>query len=144
MIFLNSASSVNKDATSVVSKGFSNGNCTSNRSSLIDLVNHILLSCNQSEFFNSVDLCSFLSPASSVGKTVSALNISTASNSVIMAKSLIGGAGLISDIIMVDPFISVFSVTSIASIIRGFTRNEDLWGEIDVWPLCISSDFNTI
>lgn len=144
MIFLNSASSVNKDATSVVSKGFSNGNCASNWPSLIDLVNHILLSCNQSEFFNSVDLCPFLSPASSVRKAVLALNLCTASNSIIMAKSLIWGAGLVSDIIIVNPFISVLGITSTTSFIGGFTRNEDLWRDVDVRPLCISSNFDTI
>ncbi len=144
MVFLDSTSIINEDAASVVSEGVSNSNGTSDGSSLIDLVDHILLSFNQSKFVNSIDLCSFLSPASTVGEAVLALDLSTASDTVIMSEGLIRGACLVSDVVVVDPLISILSVSSTTAIVWCFAGDEDLWRDVNIRPLGFSLDLDTI
>jgi hypothetical protein len=144
VVFLDSTSIINEDAASVVSEGVSNSNGTSDGSSLIDLVDHILLSFNQSKFVNSIDLCSFLSPASTVGEAVLALDLSTASDTVIMSEGLIRGACLVSDVVVVDPLISILSVSSTTAIVWCFAGDEDLWRDVNIRPLGFSLDLDTI
>jgi hypothetical protein len=61
-----------------------------------------------------------------------------------VAKCLIRRASLIGDIVVVDPFVCIFGITTITTIIRSLAGDENLRGQIDVRPLSVSSNFNTI
>jgi hypothetical protein len=121
VIKFNSSSLINEDARSIVSKVVSNCDSASDWSSLVDLIHHISFSLQSTIFLDSIDLGSLLGPAASVRHAVLALDHSRAAYSVIVSVSLIWRASFISDVVVVDPFISVLGVTSITAVIGGFT-----------------------
>lgn len=144
MIKLFSASLVIEDTSSIVDKLTGYGYSACDWTSLKNLVHHILFAFDFSILINSVDFSSLLSPTAFLWETVLALNHSRTSNTIVVSKSLIWWTSLISNVIIMDPFISSFSVTTVASFIWFFTRNQNLWTKNDIWPLSFSSDFNTI
>lgn len=61
-----------------------------------------------------------------------------------MAVGLVGGTGLICDVVFVDPFVCVFGVSSVTAVVHVVARNEYLGSEVDVWPLSFSKDFDSV
>lgn len=74
MILLHSTSGINKHSIGIVPECFSDCNGAGDGSSLVDLVHHGGFALHQAELLHSIDLCSLLSPASSVGHAVLALD----------------------------------------------------------------------
>lgn len=144
MIFSQPASLIVEDASGVVEEFISDCHGASDWSALIDFIHDCCFSLERTEFFNSIDLRSFLSPASLGWQAVLALDISCAAETVIMAICLIIGASLISDVIVEDPFIGVSCITSIASAGFIIAGNEHLWGKVDIGPLSTSDDLDPV
>lgn len=111
---------------------------------MVDFVDHVGLSFDFSEFFDSVDFGSGLGPATSVGHAVFALDHGGAADSVVAAVGLVGGAGLVGDVVVVDPFIGVFGITSSTALIGVLAGDEDLGAEVDIGPLRVSGDFDSV
>ena len=61
-----------------------------------------------------------------------------------MSTSLVDGASLISDLVLRHPSESVVGVTSMATIIRGLARDQNLGSDVDLGPGSVSSDLNSI
>lgn len=126
VIQLFSASLVVEDSSSIVDQLLGDCNGAGNWSSLVDLVYHVALSADISELVNTVNLCPFLSPASFVWEAVFAFNFRSTSNTVVMPISLIGWTGLISNAVVVNPFVSCSGVTPWASLIWQLAWDQDL------------------
>ena len=109
-----------------------------------DFVHHILFTSNGAEFLNSIDKVTVRDEASFFRHAVSASDFRRASKSVCPSSSLVSRAGFISDRIVVDVLVSSQAITTITTQIRSLTGDQDLWGEIDIRPLSISSDLDTI
>lgn len=143
MVFFNSAGVVDEDASSVVPERVGDCERASDWSSLIDLVDHCSLALHSAELFHSVDLCPLLRPAALSGEAVLALDLIAAAHSVVVAECLIRRAGLVSDVVLVDPLVSVFGIASSAAVVVR-AGDENLRSDIDVWPLSLSPDLDAI
>lgn len=144
MIFLKSSGFINEDASSIIFEFGSDSDCAGDGSSLEDFVHHVGFSFNQSILFDSVDFSSGLDEATLSWHAVLALDHSRAPNSIIMAKGLIRRAGLVSDVVVVNPLVSVLGITSVTTFVRSLARNEHLRGEVDIRPLGFSHDFDSV
>ena len=111
---------------------------------MIDFIHHIFFSFNFSEFMNTINFSSFLSPTSFSWETIFAFDLSWASDTIIMAEGLIWRTSFICNVVVMNPFISVFSISTMAAIIGGFTWNEYLRRDNNIWPYSFSLDFNPI
>ena len=65
-------------------------------------------------------------------------------HAVIVSSGLINGAGLISDIVVMHPIVSIDWLTTMAPIILCLTGNYHLWGDIDIGPRRVSSYLDSI
>ena len=61
-----------------------------------------------------------------------------------MTEGLIGRASLVSDVIAVDPFVGVLSITAITALIGSFAGNEHLRRKIDIGPLGLAGNLDAI
>jgi len=132
-----------EDSRGIVLHSLCDGNTACNWASLVDLLHHGLLSREMSELINSVDQI-FIWDETSLMVTVFASADWRAFNAVIIASGLINGASLISHIVVVHPFISIDWLTTMATLILGLTRNDDLWGDVDIGPSSLSSNLDSI
>ncbi len=144
MVKFHSSSFINKNTWSIVSELLSNSNCTSNRSTLIDFINHCLFSFNLSELRNSIDFSTGLSKTSTIWHTVFTFNHSTATNSVVMSISLIRWASLISNIVVMNPLIGILSISSTTAFIRLLAWNQNLRRNNNIRPLGFSCNFDSV
>jgi hypothetical protein len=144
MIQLLPASLINKDTRSVINQVLSDSNGTCDWPTLIDLIHNIQLPIHKPILTHSIDLSSFLSPAASIGQTILTLDLTGASNPVIQPVRLIGRAGLISDVIPVDPFVGGAGVAAVAALIHILAADQHLRGEVDVGPGGLPGDLDTV
>jgi hypothetical protein len=103
-----------------------------------------LLTGEVSELVNSVDQVLIWDEAWLFWVAVFAFDNAGALNTVVIASGLIDGASLISDIVGVHVFVSVHWLTAVATLILGFTRNDNLWGDVDIRPSSVSSNLDSI
>lgn len=143
MVDVGGSGLVFEDSSGVVQEFSSDGHTASDRSSQ-EFVHHALFSTNCSEFIDSVDLRSLLGEASFIGHAVSAFDLFVALNSIVVTSGLIYRAGLVGDVVFVDPFEGGDGVSSVASVIRAFARNKDLRGYVNIRPLSVSHDLYAI
>jgi hypothetical protein len=62
---------------------------------------------------------------------------------VIVTSGSVDSASLVSDFVGVHPLESVVSFTTVATIILR-ARDENLWGDVNIWPGSLSSDLDSI
>ena len=93
---------------------------------------------------NTVDLVVVRNKAIFVRIAVSAHCHIGALVAIFPASSGIDGAGLISDVVVVDVLESVYWLTSRATEILVFTGNDDLGRDVDIGPCSFSLDLNSI
>ena len=67
-----------------------------------------------------------------------------ASDSVVKASGSVERAGLICHFIGMHELESAQGPSSMASLIELTARDNDLWRDVDVWPLCISGDLYSV
>lgn len=139
-----SAGLVLEDTAGVVDEFLGDGDGASDRASLVDLVDHVLFSHDISVFVDSVDLGAFLSPTSLAGEAVLALDFSSATNTIVMTVSLVGGAGFIGDVVVVDPFVSGPSITAVAAFVGEFAGDQNLRRQVDIGELGFTSNFDSV
>jgi hypothetical protein len=96
-----------------------------------------------SELIDSVDQV-FIWDEATLMVTVFASADRRALDAVVIASGLINGASLISHIVVVHPFISIDWLTTMATLILGFTRNDDLWGDVDIGPSSLPRNLDSI
>lgn len=143
VILLDPSGVIDEDASGVVPESIGDCQRAGDGSSLVNLVDHRCFSLHGAEFIDSVDLGPLLRPASLPGEAVLALDLVTAAHSVIMTEGLVGRAGLISDVVVVDPLVRVFGIASAAAIVIG-AGDEHLGSEVDIGPLGLPPDFDAV
>jgi len=57
---------------------------------------------------------------------------------------LIRRAGLVSDVVAVDPLIGSAGITTVASLVGKFAADEYLRGQVDIRPSSSPRDFDTV
>jgi len=132
-----------EDTRSVVLHSLSDGNTACNWASLVDFLHHGLLSSNMSELINSVDQV-FIWDKASLVVTVFACADWRALNTVIITSGLINRASLIGHVVDVHPLVSVHWLTTVATLILSFTRNDNLRGDVDIGPSSLPRNLDSI
>ena len=135
---------ITEDTTGVVLESIWDGDTASKGTSLIDLLHHIFFTSNFTVFINTVGVIIGWDVASLTRVAVTAHGHGGANLTVVVTTSHVGGAGLISDVVLVDPLESVEGKSTVATIIRGLTRDEDLRGDVNLGPGTITSDLDSI
>tara|TARA_B110000285_G_scaffold232124_1_gene302448 strand:- start:416 stop:619 length:204 start_codon:yes stop_codon:yes gene_type:complete len=62
---------------------------------------------------------------------------------IVVTSGSVNGAGLVSDFVLSHPLESIVGLSTMASIITT-AGDEDLRSDVDVWPLSLSSDLDSI
>ena len=135
---------ITEDATIIGLKSLRDGDTTSERTSLVDFLHHVLFASDLTILFNAVGVVLGRNVAGLTWVAVTAHSHSGAAETVVVTTGLIGGAGLIGDVVLVDPLEGVEGITTVATIIRSLTGDEDLRGDVDLGPGTISSDLDSI
>jgi hypothetical protein len=131
-------------ASVVVSELFGGSNTAGNWTTLVDFVHHVGFTTDLAVLVDSVGAVGLLSPAALAWSAVSADNISSAGSTVGVTTSHVVGAGFVGDIVVVNPLVSSDSITTIATEIGCLTRDQNLRSQVDIWPLSVSGNLDTI
>ena len=135
---------VNEDSTGVIEKFRRDSDNTTDWTSLEYFIDDVCFTINKSIFFNTINFCSFLGPTSFLWETISALDLCWTTYSIFMAISLIWWASLVSDVVLMNPSIGSSGISTIATMICRFARNQHLRTQVDIWPLGFSSDLDSV
>jgi len=136
-------SSINENTTSVVEKRASS-NTADDGASLHDFAHHSFFTFNGAVFINTVDVVAIGNGAFFTGRAVSALDVISTCDTVVPTLSLIVGAGFVSDVVLMNVFISSGGITTVATLIGLFAGEEDLGSDVDIGPDSLSHDLDTI
>jgi len=136
-------SSINENTTSVVEKRASS-NTADDGASLHDFAHHSFFTFNGAVFINTVDVVAIGNGAFFTGRAVSALDVISTCDTVVPTLSLIVGAGFVSDVVLMNVFISSGGITTVAALIGLFAGEEDLGSDVDIGPDSLSHDLDTI
>merc|ERR1711920_720655 len=76
--------------------------------------------------------------------TVSADVHGGANLTVVKTTSSVDGASSVGNFVLGHPLECVVGLTTVASLVGSLTGDDDLWGDVDVWPCSLSGDFNSV
>ncbi len=133
-----------ENSSCVIQKLLSDCDNTTDRASLINFVHDVCLTTDITIFFDSVNFGSLLRPTSLERSAISALNRWRTPNAIITAVCLIRWAGLISNVILMNPGISCAGISSLAAPFVVLARNDDLRADDDIRPLGLSLDLDSV
>jgi hypothetical protein len=131
------------DTAGVVLERVWDSDTASNWTSLVNFLHHGLLSRDLAVLLGSIDQVFVWDEARLVWHAVLADSHGRASLSVIVTSGSVDGASLISDLVLGHPLESVVCLSSVATIITT-ARDENLRSDVDVWPLSLSSNLDSI
>ena len=135
---------ITEDTTGVVLESIWDGDTASKGTSLVNLLHHIFFTGNFTVLLNTIGVILVRNEASLTRVAVTAIAHGGANLTVVVTTGHVGGASLISDVVLVDPLESVEGKSTVATIIRGLTGDEDLRGDVDLGPGTITSDLDSI
>jgi hypothetical protein len=138
------ASCVTEDSTGVIFKCIWDSNTASNWSTLCDFLLHVRFSLNFTILFDLVVQILVWDETGCTWVAVTANFHGGAFLTIVVATSLVDGASSVGDFVGVHPGEGVIGLTTVATLIWSFTRDQNLWGDVDVWPGCLSLDFDSI
>ena len=141
---LHFTSSIFENTTCITMKFGCSRNTTSNRSSLVDFLHHIFFSFDSAVLIYSINIVRVRNEAISMRVTISADVDRSALHAIVMSSRSVDRASLISDHVFMYVFEGAHWFTSIASFIICWTRDKNLWREVDVWPRSFTRDLNSI
>lgn len=110
-------SGIFEDTRGVVLKSIGDGDTTCNRSTLVDLLHHGLLTRDLSVLVNLVSVVLIRDEASLTGHAVLALEHGAALNTIIVTTSSIDGTSFVCNVIVMHPLEGIISLTTVATII---------------------------
>jgi uncharacterized membrane protein HdeD (DUF308 family) len=76
--------------------------------------------------------------------TVAAETHRTATNAVIPTSGLVNRTSFISDVIMMNPFVCVVRISTVAAIVFLFTGNQNLGSDVNVGPGSLAVNFDSV
>jgi len=78
------------------------------------------------------------------GSAVTAHSHGGATFSIVPASGLVNSAGLVSNGISLDPLVSVVGITTVAAVVSLLAGNKHLRGQVDVGPLSIADNLDSV
>jgi hypothetical protein len=135
-------SGIIEDSTNVVIEFLSDCDRTSERSSLDELVQHGLFTVDMAVLVYFVNVVLFRDEASLARFTIAAHGHSAAI--VTVTFSLVNRAGLISDVVFVNPLVPVVRVSTVTASIFILAWDKNLGWDVNIGPLGLTSDFDSI
>lgn len=135
---------VTVNATGVVLEGLGDSDTASNGASLVDLLHHVLLTGDSAEFVNTVDEVLVGDEAGLAGVAVTAHVHGGADLTVVETAGAVDGASLIGDLVVGHPLEGVVGLTTVATLVLGLARDDDLGRDVDVGPGGVTSDLDSI
>jgi hypothetical protein len=130
--------------TGIILKGLRDSDRTSEWASLVKLVHHIVFAPHMAILINSVYVVFIWNCTCTASCTVPTESHRATLVTIVPTSRLVDRAGFISDIVLMNPFVSIISITSITPIIFVFTWDKNLRRNVYVWPSRIPSNFNSI
>lgn len=119
-------------------------NTTCNWASLVDFLLNGLSSVKPSKFVYLVFWISVWDIAVFVWVTVSALHHGWASVSVIISSCRIDRASFVCDSVLVHPLVGHLWPSTVATHAERVTRYKNLGTDVNIWPGCVSRDFDSV
>jgi len=135
---------VDEDSTSVSVKSLGHCDSTGDRSAVVDLSHHMFFAVDMSVFLNIVNWILIRYKAILMRCAVLAVHNRRAFDSVIVAFTLVGGAGLVSDPVVVNPLESIEGVASMAPVVVHITRKQNLRSDVDFRPCSFPGYLNSV
>lgn len=135
---------VDEHTGGVVDEILGDGDGAGDGSSLVDLVHDVELAVHESVLGHTVDLGLLLSPAASVRQAVLALDLSGAAHAVVEAVRLVGRAGLVGDVVPVDPLVGSARVAAVAALVHILAADQHLGGQVHVGPGGLPRDLDSV
>ena len=132
------------DTSLVIFKGVWDCNSAGNWSSLVDLLQHGFFSLEGSKLIDFVHVVTGRDEARLVRLAVFALDDWGALGTVSVASGSVDGAGLVSEFVVVHELVGGDGITTIAAEVVGGAGYHNLRRDVDVWPLSISSDLDSV
>ena len=65
-------------------------------------------------------------------------------STVSVSSGSVDGAGLVSEFVVVHEFVGRDGITTVAAVVVGGAGDHNLRRDVDVWPLSVSSDLNSV
>ena len=138
------SSGVVEDSASVLLESIRDGNSAGNGSSVVDFLHHGLFANDVAVLGNLVDGVLVGHEAGLVRVAVLALHDGGALQAVVVASSLVSGAGFVGDFVVVDPLEGVEGVSSMAAEVWVFARDQNLRRKVDFGPLGLPHDLDSV
>ena len=132
------------DSSLVILESVWDCNSAGNGSSLVDLLQHGFFSLEGSKLIDFVHVVTGRDEAGLVGLTVLALDDWRALSTVSVASGSVDGAGLVSEFVVVHELVGGYCITTVAAVVIGRAGDHNLGRDVDIWPLSISSDLNSV
>ena len=144
MSLLSSSSGVLVDAACVGSEIGRNSDGASYWTILEDLLLHGFFSADRTELVHFVDIVLGRYEAIFMRMAVFALDNGRAFKTIVMSSGSVDRASLISHIVLMHVFIGRDSFTTMTPSVFGRTGEQNLRRDIDVWPLGVSSNLDSV
>ena len=138
------AAIITVDTAGVVVEGLRYSNTTGKRTSLVELLLHVVLTSDSTEFINSVDHVLIGDKAGLTGVAVAADIHGGADFAVIVATGTVDRASLVGDLVLRHPFKGVQGIATMATVILVLTGDENLRGNVDLGPGGVTGDLDSI
>jgi hypothetical protein len=138
------SSQIVEDAAGIVLKSRRYSNTTSNRPSLIDLLDHVLFTRELTIFLDAVSIILIRYKAGFVRVAVFANVNGRAFFAIVMTSGSVDRTSLISNVLLVDEFESIECGTTVATIISSIARDNDLRRNVDIRPCSLSCNLNSV
>ena len=143
MVDGNITSCITVDTTSVCHKRIRNWNTTSNRSTSVDFLHHVIFTGDWPVQFSLVYIVFVWNEASLTGTTVSAVDHWGAFLSIIKTTTNINWTGFICNFVLRHPLVGVNGITAVATK-RRWAADEHLRSYVNIGPCSISHDFYSV
>jgi len=135
---------VTVDAAGVVIERLGDSYTASNGSTLVDLLHHVVLSIDKVIFVDAVHSVLIRDEAGLTRVAVAAHVHSAANLTIVMTSGSVDGASLICNLVLSHPLEGVQVPATVAAVVIGLTRDENLRGDVDIGPGCLSLDLDSV
>jgi len=111
---------------------------------LDELIHHVQLTFDVTILTDAVGVVLCRNIACLPRFTISTHLHRAATLAVIPTTSLVNRASLISNVVLMDPLVSVVSITTMTAIVLLLAADQDLWTDVDVRPGSFSHDLDSV
>jgi len=141
---MNITSDVVEDAAFVFVEAFGHSDGASKRTSLHELVHHSLFSLNVTILIYTILIVAWRNVASLSRFAVAAHLHGRAILTVGPATGLVNRTSFIGDVVFTNPFVPVVGISTVATVVFLFARDENLWSNVDIRPGSITCNLDTV